>query len=377
MNDWTKTMDRRGQTDIIYLDFAKAFDTVSHQKLLIKLEAMGIKGYCLGWIRAFLSNRSQFVSVEGVSSAAAPVTSGVPQGCVCSPIYFLSYINDMLFNLSSSKAKLFADDAKIYIQNDSGRNTARLQTDLNEISRWSNTWQLNLSISKCNVLHAARHPHPSQYSIDNIPITGTEHAKDLGVYISRDLKFTHQCQKVASAALRASSCILRNFTVKNAEFLRQMFITFVRPQVEYATVVWSPWHKSDINLIERVQRSFTSKIPGIAGPYPTRLATLKLQRLELRRLIFDLTEAYKILHGHSPLKSNDFFQLSNSRTRGHALKLIKERVHCDERKFFFSNRVFNVWNSLPEDIVCAPTIAAFKRLITSNENIHEFLKGEF
>jgi hypothetical protein len=283
----------------------------------------------------------------------------------------------MLFKLSSSKAKLFADDAKIYIQNDSGINTAHLQDDLNEISRWSNTWQLSLSITKCNVLHAARHPHPSQYSIDNIPITNTEHAKDLGVYISSDLKFSYQCQKVASAALRASSCILRNFTVKNTEFLRQMFITFVRPQVEYATVVWSPWHKADINLIERVQRSFTSKMPGIAGPYPTRLGTLKLQRLELRRLIFDLIEAYKILHGHSPLKPNDFFQLSNNRTRGHALKLTKERVHCDERKFFFSNRVFDVWNSLPEETVCAPTIAAFKRLITSNENIHEFLKGEF
>ena len=107
MNDWTKTMDRRGQTDIIYLDFAKAFDTVPHQKLLIKLESMGVRGHCLGWIRAFLTNRSQVVLVEGVSSTPAPVTSGVPQGCVCSPIYFLSYINDMLFSLNSSKGQAF------------------------------------------------------------------------------------------------------------------------------------------------------------------------------------------------------------------------------------------------------------------------------
>src|SRR5271170_2984083 len=156
-----------------------------------------------------------------------------------------------------------------------------------------------------------------------------------------------------------------------------MFTTFVRPQVEYATVVWSPWHKSDINLIERVQRSFTSKMPGMAGSYSTRLTSLKLQSLELRRLIFDLVETYKILHGHSPLNTNDFFQLNDNRTRGHPLKLTKERAHCDERKYFFSNRIFDIWNSLPEETVCAPSIAAFKSRITSNENIHKYLKGEF
>jgi ribonuclease P/MRP protein subunit RPP40 len=81
-----------------------------------------------------------------------------------------------------------------------------------------------------------------------------------------------------------------------------MFITFVRPKVEYATVIWSPWHKKDINLVERVQRSFTCRIPGLLGPYNERLLTLNLQSLELRRIIFDLTEVYKIMHGLSELK---------------------------------------------------------------------------
>jgi hypothetical protein len=156
-----------------------------------------------------------------------------------------------------------------------------------------------------------------------------------------------------------------------------MFITFVRPKVEYATVIWSPWHKKDINLVERVQRSFTSRIPDLFGSCSERLITLNLQPLELRRIIFDLIEVYKIIHGLSELKQNDFFRLSNSRTRGHNLKLAKGKFHCDERKFYFSNRVFEAWNSLPVSTVNAPTIGVFKRLIIANDSIKKFLKGDF
>jgi hypothetical protein len=377
MNDWTKTLDKQEQTDIVYLDFAKAFDTVSHPKLLAKLEAMGIIGLSLGWIKAFLSDRSQFVCVEGQTSEVAPVTSGVPQGCVLSPVYFISYANDLLLKLRFSKGKLFADDAKIYLSRDSINSSAHLQEDLNAVSEWANEWQMNLSIGKCAVLHASRNPIITQYTIDNNALNVSMHTKDLGIYVSSNLKPSYHCQKIVFDALRISSCIYRNFMVKNAEFLRQMFITFVRPKVEYATVIWSPWYKKDINLIERVQKSFTSKIPGINGSYTRRLATLNLQSLELRRKIFDLIEVFKILRGFSPLKANEFFQLSQSYTRGHNLRLIKERFYCDERKYFFSNRVFEIWNKLPQETVNAPSISAFKRLIIANDTMRNFLKGDF
>ena len=98
-----------GVVDTIYLDFAKAFDTVPHNRLLKKLHAHGIRGKMLNWISEFIRGRSQEVIVNGAKSETAPVLSGIPQGTVLGPVFFVIYINDILENLSS-KALLFAGD---------------------------------------------------------------------------------------------------------------------------------------------------------------------------------------------------------------------------------------------------------------------------
>ena len=102
------------QTDLVLLDFSKAFDKVSHQKLLLKLHRYGIRGPTLKWIQAFLSDRTQTVVIDNEKSATVPVTSGVTQGSVLGPILFLIYIND-LPDKTRSKVRLFADDTAIYL----------------------------------------------------------------------------------------------------------------------------------------------------------------------------------------------------------------------------------------------------------------------
>ena len=101
------------QVDAIFLDFAKAFDKVSHSKLIHKLKYYGIVGPVLDWIKAFLSNRTQQVVIDGFASEPVPVTSGVPQGTVLGPILFLIYINDLPNQLNYSISKMFADDSLI------------------------------------------------------------------------------------------------------------------------------------------------------------------------------------------------------------------------------------------------------------------------
>ena len=127
------SLDVGCQHDLIILDFSKAFDRVPHERLLKKLDHYGIGDSTQGWIKAFLSNRTQQVIVEGATSDTVPVVSGVPQGTVIEPLLFLIFIND-LPNCVQSRIRLFADDCILYRKIRSIKDTIILQDDLNKIA---------------------------------------------------------------------------------------------------------------------------------------------------------------------------------------------------------------------------------------------------
>ena len=137
VNDWAKCINSRSQTDVILLDFSKAFDSVPHQCLLLKLDYYGICGKTAAWIKAFLS--SQVVSVNGSHSSSRPVPSGVPQGSVLGPVLFLLYINDITEHIQSTM-RLFADDSIIYREIKNICDHALLQQDLISLCEWAETW---------------------------------------------------------------------------------------------------------------------------------------------------------------------------------------------------------------------------------------------
>ena len=115
VDDFANCLKNRQQIDAILLDFSKAFDKVDHEGLILKLEHLGIRNSLLNWTRSFLIDRNQRVLVEGASSAPTKVLSGVPQGTVLGPLFFLVYINDISQGLSKgTKIRLFADDSLLY-----------------------------------------------------------------------------------------------------------------------------------------------------------------------------------------------------------------------------------------------------------------------
>ena len=115
VHDWSRSKDSGNSTHAVFLDFAKAFDSVPHQRLFLKLESVGIRGKLLQWIRNFLLDRYQQVLIDGQSSDWEPVSSGVPQGSMLAPLLFIVYLNDIEEQMNSS-IKLFADDCAIYRQ---------------------------------------------------------------------------------------------------------------------------------------------------------------------------------------------------------------------------------------------------------------------
>ena len=143
VHDWAKGINLCQQTDVILLDFSKASDSVPHERLLTKLDYYGIRGKMLSWIKAFLSNRTQNVSVNGVLSSSRPVVSGVPQGSVLGPVLFILFINDISCSVQSN-LRLFADDCVLYREVATDQDCLILQQDLHRLFLWSKTWQLTL-----------------------------------------------------------------------------------------------------------------------------------------------------------------------------------------------------------------------------------------
>ena len=135
VEDLGRQLMKGNQTDLVPLDFSKAFDKVNHLKLLFELSQHGVKGNTLNWIRAFLLGRTQAVVLEGERSAEVPVTSGVPQGSVLGPLLFLLYINDLPQNIQS-QVRLFADDTAVYLTVTSLEDANILQSDLDTLEEW-------------------------------------------------------------------------------------------------------------------------------------------------------------------------------------------------------------------------------------------------
>ena len=162
----TKEVDCGNPVDLVYLDFAKAFDKVPHRRLFKKLESCGIEGSVLNWIKNWLSNRRQCVVVNRKFSSWTKVVSGVPQGSVLGPLLFVVYINDLEADLISRVGK-FADDTKM---SKSVRNLADaniLQDDLSSLEKWAQKWQMEFNEEKCVVIHVGKTNKKFDYKLGN------------------------------------------------------------------------------------------------------------------------------------------------------------------------------------------------------------------
>ena len=140
----TASVDAKQNVDTVYLDFAKALDKVPHQRLLCKLRTHGIDGVVCDWIAAWLKDRWQRVRLEGKHSSWRQVLSGVPQGSVLGPVLFLIFINDLEEGLHSDVLK-FADDTKLYRAVCSQDDHVKLQSDLDNICKWDDRWQMSFN----------------------------------------------------------------------------------------------------------------------------------------------------------------------------------------------------------------------------------------
>ena len=369
LDSWTSTLDEGGSVDIVYMDYQKAFDSVPHRRLKMKLSALGIKGHVLTWIEDFLANRKQRVIINNSSSQDADVTSGIPQGSVLGPLLFVAYINDLPRGLKST-AKMFADDTKLYARSDTENGPSDLQDDLNALQEWSRNWLLKFHPQKCCVLKVGKE-NANEYSMNqilangetnNIVLKETEKEKDLGVVIDNKLSFKDHVAQQTTKANRIVGLIRRSFDFLSEKMFVILYKSLVRPILEYGHCIWQPSEKGLCIELEKVQKRATKMLGHLKDkPYSDRLKKLKLPSLEYRRLRGDMIETYKYLHGHYDTEYPKFEKTTTTHLRGHSLKIAKQRTRLSIRSNFFSNRITNTWNNLPEQVITAPSVDSFKR----------------
>jgi len=356
-----KKMDEGKAVDIIYLDFAKAFDKVPHKRLGKKLEASGIGGNLLKWLENWLRDRRQKVGIRGKYSKWRRVESGVPQGSVLGPLLFVVFINDIDSEIVSKISK-FADDTKMGRGVDTEEEADVLRKDIEGLHRWAEKWQMKFNKEKCSVMHMGKDNKRFQYEMGGIVLRTTEEERDLGVIVNSSAKPSRQCAEAAGKANKVLGMIKRTIISREKEIMLELYKTLVRPHLEYCVQVWCPYLRQDVEKLEKVQRRATKMIRGFGNlEYEERLRRCKLTTLEQRRKRGDLIETFKIVTGRDKIPEQRLFDFSvDKRTRGHRYKIAK-KANGSIMQRFFSARVVNNWNKLDEGIINADSVMAFKK----------------
>ena len=374
LNIWSEAIMHDIPVDILFLDYAKAFDSVPHKRLMKQVESFGIQGEALQWITSFLMNRRQQVRANGECSDFNPVISGVPQGSILGPVLFTLYVNDIPDGLETL-ISMYADDTKLYATLTSENSTDQLLSDLRKLETWARLMQMKFHPGKCKVMHLGKNNPKKSYEMKTHDgkyhtLEETEVEKDLGVLVDNKLKFSQHIQSKVNKANKILGCIKHTFKYMNKDIFTMLYKSLIRPHLEYASCIWSPQLKRDKDSIERVQRRATKLVPELKHlPYSSRLQQLGLPTLTYRRRRADLIETYRIMNEQHSMNTNcqcslcpdkQMLDLSaNTHTRGHRFKL-KTHLASGARKQFFTTRVTADWNSLEEATVTAENVNHFK-----------------
>ena len=364
-NKISENLENGKQTDILVMDFAKAFDKVSHSLLIHKLHHYGIQGKTNRWIQAFLHSRKQVVAVDGQESDPVDVQSGVPQGSVLGPSLFLFYINDIHIGLQSM-VRLFADDTIAYLTVATDTECNSLQNDLKKLAQWENKWKMEFHPSKCQVLSISRKRHPINYNYQ-LHSQSLEHvtsAKYLGITFNSNLDWGQHINNISAKANNTIGFLRRNLNISSTKTKEAAYYAMVRPSIEYACSIWDPYEKGDISKLEMIQRRsarFVTQRYHNRSSVSNMLQHLEWKSLETRRKEARLIMLYKIINQEITINPGNILEKVTKPSRSSdTFSYTIPFASTLNRQQSFYPRTIRDWNLLPAEAKSAGSVEAFK-----------------
>ena len=328
------SLNKNVRSDVIYFDFAKAFDSVNHDLILHKLKNLfNINGLLLGFLVNYLKDRKQAVVLGNCMSSSLPGLSGVPQGSILGPSLFVLFINDISSGLSpGTNIRLYADDTKIWREVSCDNDHAILQRDVDYLLDWAFRNKMKFHPAKCKVLMVSHSPPPLEnilpeiqfyYSMNGNMLEYCNSEKDLGIHINGRLNFSYHCEMLYSKANQKFGLLKRTcHFVNNPRMKRALYLTLVRSIFEHCPIVWRPSSNTAVDRLEGIQKRALKWILNdvythysSSNLYYVHCKQLNILPIRYRFDYHDIKFFHLVINGFSCVKLPDYLQLYNGNSR--------------------------------------------------------------
>ena len=365
-------LNNRNKIDVVYFDFAKAFDSVSHDIILDKLKHdFKIDGLLLKFIKDYLQGRKQRVVLGSGISNEADVISGVPQGSILGPLLFVLFINDLHTVVSEGTSiALYADDTKIWREILSEYDCITLNSDIQAMTDWAMRNLMTFHPKKCKILSVAHNVFldflPFQtifpYVMNNTLLDHVTSENDLGLLVHQKLNWSIQQASIISKALCQFNLLRRTcHFVKNQHKKRTLYLTIIRSLFEHCSPIWCPTLEAITNKFEPFQKRCIKWILNEQSlsysqlDYFKKLYDLKIMPLSYKFTFSDLVLFYKICNDLVPIILPDYvIKRTNTRSSDNGILFGLDTQYATSSKSVFTHSFFprciSHWNTLPIDI---------------------------
>ena len=359
-NDIFRSLDEKQSVLSVFIDFAKAFDTVNHKILLDKMHHYGIRGTILLWFKDYLTDRHQQVTIDGVKSSIKTPILGVPQGSVLGPILFLIYINYISNTVINSKTILFADDMTMYLIGPSPEQLiTNANYDLSNLYQWclSNRLTINTDKTYFMLFSGKCHKTLPQLVINRNIINQTNKLKFLGVTYDDSLTFKYHINNLTLKISRLIALLYQIREFMPLDVLKCFYYSHIYPLITYCNPIWCTTYTTYLTplklQLKKIVRIITnSGFYAHTDPLFKQLHFLKLEditKLSIANFLFS-----------NRIYIQNLLPTHDHRTRNRAfLPPLVHRLTKFRHSFTYLAPV--VWNTIPLQIQEAPSLSIFKK----------------